>query len=442
MRKPKKRQNNLNRNDGNDLPLSDLSVTNKNKSTERKTMKSAKLIVSGIALLIVLVLTLMAVKIVTIEGNQLGVLETWSGGVDPNILQPKTYFMFPGWTKRVYHYDASSQVFVMNDKPMSEEKTAKGRETDSYLVQSQEGQDMKISMNLRWRIDPSKLVQIHKTVRNDIEEKIIRPVVMRVVKDEATKMKAIDAYSGNGLVDLQRNIQNALAGGDTTEGKELRDRGIIVENFVIEHIGLDPNYVAEIVKKQIAVQQQLRAVEEQKAAEAEALVAKAKAQADLNTQVVAADRDAQITVIRAKASNEQTVIAAEANAKQVEIAAAAAAKQVEIAAEANKQQLTLDGEGQKARMTAVADGTLAQGKAEAAARQLMLEAYAVKGADSWVKVEVSKNVAAAFQNIKGYLPSDMKVNLLTGNFNASVDALTGNPIVTVPYSSTNSVTAK
>lgn len=380
-------------------------------------MKNAKFIIGGIILLIALVMTLTAVKVVTVAGNELGVKETWSGGVDATILQPKTYILFPGWSQTVYKYDASSHVFVMNDRSEHQGEKGNGRENDAYLVQSQEGQDMKISLNLRWRIDPAKLVNLHKTVRQDIEDKIIRPVVMRVVKDQATQMKAIDAYSGDGLVRLQANIQNALAGAG--EGKELSERGVIVENFVIEHIELDPAYIAEIKKKQIATQSQLRAVEEQKAAEADALVAKAKAQADLNIQVVAADRDSQITVIKAKADNEKVVIAAKAQAEQVE-----------VAAEAEKQKQILEADGKKEAMIAIADGTLAQGKAEAAAKELLLKAYSVQGADAWVKVQVAQSVAQGFGNIKGYLPSDMKINFLTDNFDKAVDALTGNPVIT------------
>jgi regulator of protease activity HflC (stomatin/prohibitin superfamily) len=383
-----------------------------------------KLIVSAIVLIVALVITITSFKIVTIEGSQLGVKETWSQGVVADILQPKTYFLFPRWSQTVYKYDASSQVYVMNDKPMQQEKLSAGREKDAYLVQSSEGQDMKISLNLRWRIDPAKLVSIHKTVRGDIshpghiEEKILRPVVMRVVKDEATKMKAIDAYSGEGLVRLQAAIQNTLAGQDAVEGKELRERGVIVENFVIEHIGLDPQYMEQISKKTTAIQSQQRAVEEQKAAEADALVAKSKAQADLNTQVVGGERDAKLVTIKAEAA-----------AKQVTIAAEAAAKQVEIAAEAQKKQMALEGEGKKLQQVAEAEGILAVGKAKAAAQELLLTAYAAKGADAWVKTQVAESAAKAFSGIKGYLPSDMKVNLLTGHFEAAVDTLTGAPVV-------------
>ncbi len=376
-------------------------------------MKSqVKLVTSGILLLILLVVGLFFVKIVTIDGNQLGVEETWSGGVSTNILFPKTYVLFPGFTYTVYKYDASLQKFVMNDLGEKEGEKSEGRAKDSYKVQSQEGQDMTISMNLQWRIDPTFLVQIHKTVGPDIQEKIIRPALMRVVKDAATTRKAIDAYSGEGLVSLQREIQTTLSLQHAATNGEptLAERGIIVGNFVIEHIDLDPKYIDEIKMKQIAVQQQLRAVEEQKAAEAQALVAKAVAQADANKQIVDADRAKQVTVLKAEADNQQAI----------------------LAAQAEKQKQTLEAEGKEAAMEAIANGTLAQGKAVAAANELLLKSYSVAGSDSYVKVKVAEQVANAFSNIKGYLPTDMKVNLLTGNFLESVDSLTGNPIVTPP----------
>ena len=373
---------------------------------ERSGNPLVKLVVIGVIALVLVIGFFLLFDITTIKGNELGIKETWSGGVVNEVFQPKMYFLTPG--QHLVAYDAASQVFVMNDKPMQVEKAAAGREKDAYLVQSLEGQDMKISLNLRWRLDPSKLVQIHKTVRKDIEEKLIRPVVMRVVKDEATRLKAIDAYSGEGLVKLQTSIQSALTGSG--EGAELKERGVIVENFVIEHIELDPKYIEEIKGKQLATQQTLRAVAEQEAAEAKALVAKAVAQADLNTKVVGAERDAKIMVIAAQADNEKAI----------------------IAAKAEKEKQTLEAEGKKAAMIATADGTLAMGKAEAQAKELLLKAYAVQGADAWVKVEVSKNLAVGFGGIKGYLPADMKVNLLTDNFVKAVDTMTGSPVVAMP----------
>lgn len=395
--------------------IGDPSTINRQSTnkTEKNSMNNlTKLIASSIVILIVLVLGIITLKIVTVEGNQLGVKETWSGGVDTNILQPKTYFLFPGWSQDVYKYDASSQVFVMNDTASRVEKVAEGREKDSYLVQSQEGQDMQISLNLRWRIDPSKLISIHKTVRQSIEEKIIRPVVMRVVKDEATTMKAIDAYSGEGLVKLQTDIQRALTGSG--EGKELSERGVIVENFVIEHIELDPKYIEEIKGKQIATQKTLRAAEEQKAAEAEALVAKAKAQAEYNTKLVAQQLLATNMVINAQAENEKAIIAAKAEQQKLT-----------ITAEGEKQKLTLEAEGKKAAMIATAEGTLAMGKAEATAKELLLKAYMTAGTNAYVQVEVAKHMADGFKNIQGYLPGNINITTLSRNFVDAVGNIMG-----------------
>ena len=390
----------------------DRQVNRKNMNTNRTPVG---LIITAIGLIMALVVTLISVEFVTIKGNELGIKETWGGGVSTNILQPGTHVICR-WTTDIIKYDASSQVFVMNDKPMHDEKTAEGREKDAYLVQSMEGQDMKISLNLRWRLDPAKLVNIHKTVRKDINEKIIRPVTMRVVKDEATRKKATEAYSGEGLVQLQTSIQTSLAGSG--EGKELAERGVIVENFVIEHIELDPKYIEEINGKQIATQKALRAKEEQLAADAEALVAKSKAQAEFNTKLVQQLLTATNMVIQAQADNERVVIAAKA-----------AAEQATVAAKAEQTKLTLEAEGKKAAMIAEAEGTLALGKAKAASQELLLKAYSVPGSDNWVKTQVAESVAKGFQNIRGYLPSDMKVNLLTENFSKAVDALTGNPLI-------------
>lgn len=353
-----------------------------------------RLLIFAIMATLLLVGSLMMLRWKTVEGNEYGILETWSDGVVNEVLQPRTYWLFPAFTKKIIPYDGSSQVFVMNnlrDDPND------GRSADAYKVQSSEGQDMTISLNLRWRIDPEHLVEIHKTVRQRIEEKLIRPVVMRVVKDEATARKAIDAYSGEGLVELQAAIQKRLSDPDG----ELANRGIIVENFVIESNELDPKYIDEIKQKQIATQRQLRAVEEQKAADAEALVAKAKAQADLNKAVVEAQRDKEVLVLGAEAQNEQQI----------------------LAAKAEKEKSILEAEGKKQAMIATAEGTLAMGKAEAEATRLKLNAYDADGAQLKAMVDISGNLSTAFSGVQGYLPSDMKINVLSTSFTDALDGL-------------------
>ncbi len=362
-----------------------------------------KVIIGAGALFVLIVLSLLF-KVVSIEGNYMGVKESWMGGVEKEPLMPKTYFLFPGFMYSIYKYDMSSRVFVMNDTPSRIENIARGRELDSYLVQSKEGQDMHVSMNIRWRLDPTKLIEIHKMTRESFEEKLIRPVMLRVVKDQSTQRTAIEAYSGDGLVKLQRDIEHALM----DEGSELRQRGVIVENFVIEGIGLDPQYIGEIKSRQVATQKELRAKAEELAAIAQSKQVKAEAQADFERTVVQAERDKQVGILKAEKEAQQQILGAEAAKKQVVLAA----------------------EGEKDASVLRAQAVIAMGEADASAKKAQLAAYAVSGADAFVKIEVSKNLSEAFKNIQGYLPSDMHINLLSDSFMKSVENLMGKKTAT------------
>lgn len=366
------------------------------------------LVLAGIILIALLVASVFIVDITTVEGNEIGVKETWDGGVISEPLQPKTYVLFPGFTQKVFKYDMSSQVFVMNDQP--DATYGEGRRRDSYLVQSSEGQDMRISLNIRWRRDPAFVVDMHKTVRGNVEEKILRPELMRVVKDKATTRTALDAYSGEGLVKLQSDISGALMAADS----DLRKRGVIVENFVIEHIGLDPAYVEQIKARQVAVQERLRAIEETRAAEAKADRAKAEAQAAFEKAVVDAKRDKEVGILSAQKLAEQQVLDAQA-----------AAKRVEFAAEADKNRNVLAAQGEQEAALLRAQAIEALGKAEAEATRLKLSAYSAVGSEAFVRIEVAKSMSDAFKNIDGYLPQDMTVNLLSDSFLRAVEAVVG-----------------
>lgn len=74
------------------------------------------LVVTGVVCVVLLIASLLLFQVETIDGNQIGVMETWGSGVVDTPMQPKTYFLFPGFVYTVHKYDVSSQVYVMNDK--------------------------------------------------------------------------------------------------------------------------------------------------------------------------------------------------------------------------------------------------------------------------------------------------------------------------------------
>lgn len=355
-----------------------------------------------IAIFVIAALALL-INFKTIGGNEVAVKETWSQGVINEVFGSKTYMLFPAFTQKMYPYQISQQVYVMNDDPND---YAEGREKDSYLVQSSDQQDMRISLAVQWRRDPLKIVELHKTVGDNVEEKILRPELQRIVKDKATIKTALEAYSGAGLVQLQNDILSALR----DSSGELTKRGIIVDNFVIQHIGLDPTYVKEITERQVAIQARLKNIEQTKAAEAAAEKAKAEARADYERMVVVADRDKQVGILGAEKEAEQLVLAAEA-----------AKKQTVMAAEAEKEAGEL-------RARAI----VAIGNAEAEAVKQKMLAYSSAGSENFVKMEIAKSMGDAYQNISGYLPSDMNVMLLSDKYQGAVNLLANPPSLVKP----------
>lgn len=387
------------------------------------TIKGNKILgcglISVIIALILLIVALVTIRFSTVKGNELGVMETWTGGVDSNTYAPRTYVLFPAFMKKLIKYDMSQQLFVMNNVTSKVDKISDGREADAYLVQSREGQDMTVSLNVRWRINPAKLIDLHKTVRCDFDEKVLRPELMRVVKDEATKRDAIDAYSGDGLVRLQRDIETKLMALDS----DISKKGLIIEGFVIERIDLDPKYISEIKEKQVATQRRLKAIEMEKAAQAEALVAKAVAQKSYEEQVVNARRDKEVGILNAEKDKEVTIRKAEAEKQRNILEAEANAARLAKEADGERQKSILEAEGAKEAGILKAKAILALGQAEAEASKLKLAAFAVPGSDNYVRTEIAKSMATAFSGIKGYLPADMKINLLSESFMKSVETL-------------------
>lgn len=360
-------------------------------------MSKVKLIIGSIGAVITAIFFMMAVDFATIKGHQLGVLETWSGGVQEKIYSPGTHTLVPGFMNDMHPYDMNVQEHLIQ----------------GYKVQAADNQDVTVTAIIRWRRDAAKLREHHMKCRDNPEQRVIEPTLFRILKDNITMKTAIAGYSGQGLVQLQQDIEKSLLAD-----QDLKNYGVIVEMFAIKDTDLNPQFIAEIEGRQIAIQRQARAVEEQKAADADALVAKAKAQADYNKVLVEAQRDKEKQVLAAEALNEQTILAAKA-ANESEI----------LKAKAEQQKLILESEGKKQAAIAEAEGILALGKSKAESQKLQLQAFAVQGADAYVKVEVAKNMAQAFSNVKGFLPSDLKFSILANDFNTAVDATTGNAVI-------------
>lgn len=372
----------------------------------------------------VVIATLFVVKIRTVEGNEIGVLETWTEGVINEPLPPKTYVFFPGWSKTVYTYPTSGRVFVMNEKSESNEPFAEGRRSDPLEINSLDNQKVRFHLIVTWRIDPLRVVALHKSYRDNIEERLIRPEVVRAVGTRATVEQAIDLYSGAKLNTLRKEVETELR---DTAGK-LAISGVIVDSFIIEKPDF-PNveYVKAIEARQLAIIMESQAREQQKANLALAEAAKAKALTGQNEEIVKAETAKKRAILEQQASSEKAIIEADANAKNAIVTQEAESRKVILAAEAEAKRNVAISEAQKQAEINRAIGIEAVGKATAEANRLLLSSYAVAGSDLYTRIQVAESLAASFSSVKGYLPQNVTYNTVAENFDKGVSLLVGTP---------------
>lgn len=287
-----------------------------------------KSIIGGVIAAGLFVALLMGFRYTDVDGKERVVVKDWNTGVLKETLGPGTKFYMPITTDH-YKYNIGVSKLIMGQQALYGEEKA---DYPAYTITtggSGKEQPATFSVTLQYRLDPNKLVHLHNSAEHNYEELIIKPALTRIISDHATVKAVLSFYSGQGRVDLQNGIEDAI-----TNEPALNTVGILVDNFVIDRIELDENYVEEIRGRQLAFQKKLRAIEEAKAAEEVAKKEEALAEADKLKRIV-----------QAEATKQERVKAAEAKAAEVELAATADAIKVKKAAEASRFQKEQDAKG-------------------------------------------------------------------------------------------------
>lgn len=394
---------------------------------QKQTYSQRGLAVSGVLVIValvgLLVASLLLVKIRTVEGNEIGVLETWSEGVINEPLTPKTYWYMPGFNKSVFTYTTSGRVFVMNDKDDAQEPFANGRRSDVLVVNSLDNQQVRFHITLTWRIDPAHVVSLHKNYRDNIEERLIRPEIVNEVGIRATVQNAIDLYSGPKLNALRELVNTELR---NPNGK-LAQSGVIVDRFVIEKPRLNPDYEKVIESRQLAIAQESQAREQQKANLAIAEAAKAAALKGQYEAIVQAETSKQRGILEQEAISQKAVIEAAANAKNTIVTQNAESEKIVIAATAEAKRNVAISEAQKTAELNRAVAIEAVGKAQAEANKLLLGSYAVPGSELYTRIQVAGSLSKSFENVRGYLPQNVTYNTVAESFDKGVSLLVGQP---------------
>jgi regulator of protease activity HflC (stomatin/prohibitin superfamily) len=164
--------------------------------------------------------------------------------------------------------------------------------TDEAFAQSADLQEITVVIAVDYHLEPTKASDVYDDIGKEYEDKVIRPAVFQLAKQEVGLVLAEDFA-------LQReqiatSIFNQLV-------PMLASYGIVVEFVAIEDAIFQPAFIAAVQAKVVA---------EQRAQEQINLVPEAKARADQAVKIAQGQRDATILVAEGEAKAIEEVSSA------------------------------------------------------------------------------------------------------------------------------------
>jgi regulator of protease activity HflC (stomatin/prohibitin superfamily) len=266
------------------------------RASRRQSAKGLTSLALGL-LALAIVLTVAGAGLVFIEPTQAGVVITilGAGGLRPEPLLPGLHWIVP-FVERVELYPTTTQTFTM--ARTENEGGAQGLIT--VEARTSDGQRIFIDSSVIYRIEPSAVIQIHKTWQRRYQDDLILPQTRGIIRD------AVSQYRVEEVLSTKRFEMTIMISEQLRQ--VMSENGLTLVDFVLRDITFTEEYAQSIEQKQIAEQQALQAkfVVEQKKQEAEQARQVAQGQADA-------------AVIAAKGAAEARLIQAEAEAKANEL---------------------------------------------------------------------------------------------------------------------------
>lgn len=214
--------------------------------------------------LVVLGISLLNAAVVFVYPQQAAVVVSLisPGGIRPQPVRAGLHVIFPYLESEVI-YPIYWQTYTMSYMP--EEGTLLGN--DSIRARTSDGQEVRLSISVIFRLDVEQLVTIHIDWQNRYIEDLVRPVTRGFVRSQVSQytVREVNSSVRKELeVTLDQLLQQALA-----------DKGFILDRFLLRDITFTSEYAESVELKQIALEG-----EEEKKHVAEQLRTMAQGQAD------------------------------------------------------------------------------------------------------------------------------------------------------------------
>ena len=131
-------------------------------------------------------------------------------------------------------YDISLRNLVMTADAASGNREGK----DDLRFKTRDGNDIETDVTIRWRIDPTKVSQIWKTVApntDTVEERLVRPQARSYVRDVLNRLNSEDYYNPQLRFAAANDATRLLAA-------HLQPYGIVVEQVLLGDFSFKPEY--------------------------------------------------------------------------------------------------------------------------------------------------------------------------------------------------------
>jgi len=222
-------------------------------------------IVAGGLTLFLLILTSMVV----IRAGSRGVVFDIFRGILPEPLAEGLHFILPV-IQQVTRYDVRTHTYTMSQRPS---ETTRG-DNETLWAPTADGLKVGLEITVRYKPDPARLSELHRSIGPEYEDKIIRPAIRNVSRMVVSEYNILDVYSKRRAT-IQQQIFDRL------KGMFARD-GLVCEEVLLRDVLFSKEFEAALESKMMAGQkvQQLEFEVQQAQKRAEARVKEAQGEAE------------------------------------------------------------------------------------------------------------------------------------------------------------------
>ena len=221
--------------------------------------------VAGSLILFLLILTSMVV----IRAGSRGVVFDIFRGILSEPLPEGLHFILPV-IQQVTRYDVRTHTYTMSQRPSD---TTRG-DNEILWAPTADGLKVGLEITVRYKPDPARLSELHRSIGPEYEDKIIRPAIRNVSRMVVSEYNILDVYSKRRAT-IQQQIFDRL------KGMFARD-GLVCEEVLLRDVLFSKEFEAALESKMMAGQkvQQLEFEVQQAQKRAEARVKEAQGEAE------------------------------------------------------------------------------------------------------------------------------------------------------------------